>query len=59
MTMLAVFLLMAGIVLARASHLWQSRMDLLIVAVMIAVGFATGMLPIAFAVGWIVQAALV
>ncbi len=58
-TVLAAFLLMAGIALAQASGFWRMRMDLLIVAVMIAATFATGMLPVGFAVGWILHAVLV
>ena len=51
-TVLAVFLLLAGVTLAQASRFWQCRIDLAVGIITVGVYLATGLLPAGFAAGW-------
>ncbi len=57
-TVLSVFLLMAGITLAQASRFWQSRTNIIVALVTVGVSFGTGFLPVGFAAGWIAHVIL-
>ena len=51
-TVLAVFLLLAGVTLAQASRFWKCQTDLAVGIVTVGVYFGTGFLPAGFAAGW-------
>ncbi len=52
-SVLAVFLLFAGVALAKASRFWENGLCLTTVLVTAAVHNATGLLPVGFAAGWL------
>ncbi len=52
-TILGVFLLVAGVGLLGASRIWKARPTLAVGLVMVAVHLATGMLVLGFTAGWI------
>lgn len=52
-TILAVFLLLAGVTLAQTSRFWQNRIDLVVAIITVIVYFATGFLPAGFVAGWV------
>ena len=58
-TVLSVFLLLAGVTLAQASRFWVSWTNIIVAAVTMGTCFATGFLPIGFAAGWIIHALLI
>jgi hypothetical protein len=51
--LLGVFLLIAGVGLARASQCWHTKPGLLAAIVMVAVHLVTGILVLGFVAGWI------
>jgi MFS superfamily sulfate permease-like transporter len=55
-TVLGVFLLLAGVALARASRFWHGRSIAVVAIVTAGVTFATRALPIGFAAGWVTHA---
>ena len=57
-SILAVFLMVAAVGLARASHCWEARNAFLTALAMVAVHFATGILILGFVSGWVVYAIL-
>ncbi len=51
-SIMALFLIIAGWTLARASRFWDSRIGLLCATVTVAVYWISGWLPLGFALGW-------
>ncbi len=59
LTVLSVFLLLAGISLAQASRFWRSWTNIIVAAVTMGICFATGSLLVGFVAGWITHVLLI
>jgi MFS superfamily sulfate permease-like transporter len=57
-TILGVFLMIAGHGLLKASRIWKSRPTIVVGLVVVSVHFATGVLILGFALGWIANAVI-
>jgi len=59
LTVLGVFLLLAGVTLAQASRCWRTWTHIIVAAVTAGTCFATGLLPVGFVAGWITHVLLI
>ncbi len=52
LTVLSMFLLLAGVTLAQASRFWQTWNNIIVAVVTMGISFATGCIPVGFVAGW-------